>query len=317
MAGTVQGEAFPGTLPLIASERLMGFDRTPMTQWRKLLLVCCVLLLSACSGTTFVYNRLDFILPWYVDDYAELNTQQDAYLDELLDPFLAWHRSQELPAYVTIIDGIESRLDEPVTEQDIATIVAEFEEAYLRLEGEALDWLLKLGGQLSDEQINDFIVVLWEKQTEFEEEYLERSDEEFYEESYENLVDNAEEYLGNLSKVQREQLLVSSRELMRSDDAWLSERADWLTELEVLLERKPGWEQRVREAIAARRENLSPDYVRIYEHNMGVIFETVARLLNERSDRQGGHLLARLEDLREDVETLIAQGEDSNAAPAG
>jgi hypothetical protein len=264
-----------------------------------------------------VYNRLDFILPWYVDDYAELNTQQDAYLDELLEPFLAWHRRQELPAYVSIIDGIESRLDEPVTAQDIATIVAEFEEAYLRLEDEALDWLLKLGGQLSDEQVDDFIVVLWDKQGEFEDEYLERSDEEFYEESYENLADNAEEYLGSLSKAQREQLLASSRELMRSDKAWLSERADWLKELEDLLEREPGWEQRVRDAIAARRENLSPDYERIFEHNMDVIFETVAQLLNERSDRQSSHLLARLVDLREDVETLIAQGEGSRGAPAG
>ena len=30
-------------------------------------------LLGACSSTTFVYNRLDSILPWYLDDYVDLN----------------------------------------------------------------------------------------------------------------------------------------------------------------------------------------------------------------------------------------------------
>jgi hypothetical protein len=288
-----------------------------MLRRRTLCLLFSLLLLGACSGTTFVYNRLDFILPWYVSDYAELNTQQDAYLDELLEPFLAWHRSQELPAYVTIIDDMESGFDEPVTAEDVARIFSEFEEAYLRLEDEALDWLLKLGGQFSDEQINDFVAVLWEKQAEFEEKYLERSDKEFYEESYENLVDNAEEYLGSLSQEQREQLRMSSQQLIRSDGAWLGERADWLRELEVLLEREPGWERRVKDAVAVRRENLSPEYVRIYENNMDVIFVAVAELLNGRTDRQSRHLLARLVDLREDFETLIAQGDGSALTPAG
>ena len=51
--------------------------------------IACLLCLAACSSTTFVYNRLDTILPWYVDDYVELNREQDKYLDGLLTPFLA------------------------------------------------------------------------------------------------------------------------------------------------------------------------------------------------------------------------------------
>ena len=47
-----------------------------MQQFR-ILTLALLLLLGACSGTTFVYNRLDFLLPWYVDDYAELNGEQE------------------------------------------------------------------------------------------------------------------------------------------------------------------------------------------------------------------------------------------------
>ena len=60
----------------------MGLDLTLMWRWCRGILLCSLLLLGACSGSNFVYNQLDFILPWYVDDYAELNTKQDAYLEE-------------------------------------------------------------------------------------------------------------------------------------------------------------------------------------------------------------------------------------------
>jgi hypothetical protein len=39
----------------------------------KTFLVLTLFLLSGCSSTTFFYNRLDFILPWYLDKYVDLN----------------------------------------------------------------------------------------------------------------------------------------------------------------------------------------------------------------------------------------------------
>ena len=118
-----------------------------MSRLNRIGLVCILLLLGACSSTTFVYNRLDFLLPWYLDDYAELNRAQDQYLDELLAPFLAWHRAEELPRYIEIIDQIDASLDQPLTADEVALISAEFESAWFRLEGEALDWLLDLGAK--------------------------------------------------------------------------------------------------------------------------------------------------------------------------
>lgn len=267
-----------------------------------------ILLLGACSGTTFVYNRLDFLLPWYVDDYADLNSEQELYLADLLAPFLAWHRTQELPAYSEIITAIEDSLTQPQTPAGIAAIFARMEAAWLRLEGQALDWLLDLGAQLSEEQIAGFLEQMQEQQDEFEEKYLTRSDEAFYNDSYDNLVDNAKEYLGALSDEQRKLLREASQQLLRSDQAWLQERALWLKQLGDLLKREPQWQQRVRDAVAERRENPSPEYRRIYEHNMGVIYQLIAALLNGRSAQQDAFLRDKLDELRKDLDTLIEQG---------
>lgn len=276
--------------------------------FRTCLLAIVLLLLGACSSTTFFYNRLDFLVPWYVDDYVDLDSRQKQHLDGLLEPFLAWHRYRELPDYLKILQSFESTLDQPQTPQMIAHVFNEFESAWLRLEGESLDWLLDLGGQLSDEQIEELIEELWERQEEYEEEYLERTDEEFYEDSYDSALENAREYLGPLSDAQREILFEFSRSLLRSDSAWLAARAQWLEELAVLLERKPQWQQRVRKAVAMQRENPSPEYSRIYEHNLTQIYEVIARILDGRSERQDRHLRDSLSSLQEDLEKLIAEG---------
>ncbi len=281
---------------------------TAFARWSRVCVFGGLLLLGACSSTTFVYNRLDFLLPWYVDDYVDLNQQQKQYLDGLLEPFLVWHRSRELPDYLKILEGVEDNLNRPQTPAMIAAVFGEFEAAWLRLEGESLDWLLDLGAQLSDEQIAELMEELQERQDDYEDKYLERTDEEFYQDSYDDSLDNAREYLGPLSDPQRELLYAFSRSLLRSDRAWLQARAQWLSELGVLLERKPGWQLRVRAAVAAQRESPSPEYKRVYDHNLKAIYAVVAQLLNGRSEQQDSHLRDRLSSLSEDLRSLMAEG---------
>ena len=281
---------------------------------RKYLLVLLLVLIGGCSSTTFIYNRLDFILPWYLDDYVDLNRAQDAFLDEQLEPFLAWHRSEELPLYVDILDNVDAALDTQLTSQDIEALSLQIEQAWFRLEARALDWLLSLGGELSDEQVQEFLGELWKKQEKYEKKYLDRSDEEYREDSFESMLDNTQDYLGRLDSTQKQVLEDASGELIRSDGIWLTERADWLRRLEVFMQREPGWEQRIRDAVANRSDTLSEEYVQLYEHNLQVIYAALAEVLNSRTEKQDRRLRNRLDDLRKDLETLIAQGRERAAA---
>ena len=285
---------------------------------RNFLLILLLLTLVGCSGTTFIYNRLDFILPWYLDDYVDLNRGQDAFLDEQLAPFLAWHRMEELPRYLEILDDIDATLDRDrdLTASDIEAISLEIERAWFRLEERGLDWLLALGGELSEEQVQEFLAALWKKQEKYEKKYLERSDAEYREDSYDSLVDNLQDYLGKLDKSQKQLLEEASGQLIRSDATWLRERGDWLRRLETLMQREPGWEQRLREALASRSDTVSEEYVQLYEHNLQVIYTALAQVFNSRTAKQDERLRGRLADLRKDFQTLIEQGREKGLAPA-
>ncbi len=271
-------------------------------------MLACVLCLGACSGTTFVYNRLDTILPWYVDDYVELDATQERQLEEILRPFLHWHRQQELPRYVELLNQLDSSLDHEVTPTDLANIYDEMQVAWLRLEQESLDGLLELGASLSDAQVQEFLAYMRERQDEYEEEYLTRSGSEYREEIYDNFADTLEDYLGRLTTEQKERLRQAVAEFERADEVWLQERAASIERLAVMLQREPGWQERVREAVKRRGETVSPRYQEVYQHNLDAVFAAVAGVLNSRSERQDRYLREELAGLREDLETLIAQG---------
>ena len=268
-------------------------------------LIVCLLLLPACSSTTFIYNRLDFLLPWYLDDYVDLSRTQKDYLDELLEPYLSWHRREELPRYLAILDQIDDSLDRTMEQQDVADISLAFEDAWTRLESEGLNWMLQLGARLSNEQIAAFLQELQEQQQEYEEKYLARSEDEYREDTYDSLVDNFQDYLGRLEPEQKQVLKDTSAAMQRSDSAWLEERAAWLVKLETLLQRKPGWQQRLRDTLDAREENHSSKYRQVYEHNVAQINRAIVTVLNSRTERQNRRLRKKLDNFREDIQTLI------------
>lgn len=269
-----------------------------------LLLVC----LAGCSSTRFAYNRLDFLVPWYLGDYVSLERSQEDLLDSELDQFLDWHRREELPRYIALLDRLQAMLERDLNQDDMVSLTAEGERAVYRLQERALDWMLVLGAELRDEQLAEFIAALREQQTEFEEEYLERDDAEYRDDACEHLRDNARKYLGRLQREQKAGLLAACDELRRADSLWLEARAEWVGRLETLLQRQPGWEEDLREALAQRGETVSAAYRTTYDHNTRVIQLAVADLLNSRTERQDTHLRRKLGKLRRDLVALVEQG---------
>ena len=274
---------------------------------RKTVLAGMLLTLVGCSSTTFFYNRLNIIIPWYVGKYVDLSRDQKKFLDQQLEPFLYWHRREELPQYLELLDEIENILDGQVNQEQVAAIAGGFEGAWLRIEIRGLEWMLSLGEALSREQMAAFMTALREKQVEYEEEYLSRSEEEYRKDAYENLEDSSQDFFGRLDWGQRGILEQAANQLQRSDAIWLRERSRWLDRMEVILQREQGWQQAMRDALANREESTSADYLAVYEHNSQAIYAALAKLANSRSEKQDKRLRKQLADLREDIESLIAK----------
>ena len=274
-----------------------------------------VLIATGCS-TTFTYNRLDWLIPWYVDGYVDLTREQRQLLRERLEPTLQWHREEELARYLEILDGIESDLSGPVSAAQVSRWVEEILEAAGRIEQSMMTVALDFGSNISDQQMDEFIEKLWEQQQEYEEEFLTRNDEEYRQDNYENLVDFMQEYLGRLSEPQKTVLADAASSMQRFDSAWLEERAAWLKTLEPLLQRQSDWQEQVHRAYSEREDKRTPEYQAILQNNMEVVTDAIAQVLNLASEQQRDKALNEIEDWRRKIRKLIGSDHDADESVA-
>jgi hypothetical protein len=276
---------------------------------KKLLPIFLACLLSGCSNT-FIYNRLDWVIPWYVSDYLNLDsTQKKSFKTQLL-PLLDWHRNEELQTYLVFLDSIESDLDKPITKAVVSAWADKLIAAYNRLKQRGIPLALNMGKQMSDLQLQYFIEDMYQRQEQLEEEYLTRSEEEFRQQTYDNFEEGASDFIGRLGKAQRLRLQQAAAEIKRFDEAWLAQRLSWLQHAEKILQREPGWQQEGRILLTSREEFESPAYKAANLHNEQVIYAAIADVIEARTEKQDKRVREEISNFRHDIEQLIAQGQD-------
>ena len=275
---------------------------------RRLMQPLCLLLCLALAGCSaeFFYSRLDWMIARHIEDYVRLEPAQRQTLDGLLKSLLAWHREEELPRYTALLQRIEQDAAAELTAAAVQAWYGEALAAWERIEAQALPMTFALGRALSDAQIAEFIAAIRKEQAEFEEKFLERSEIEYRDDVRGYFRDNLSDRLGRLVPAQQERIDAAVADMRRNDREWLAERARGVEALAAILAlRAPGWEDAVRDAMDAIRENPGPGYAETFAHNQTVIHSAIAEVLNLRTEKQSRRLKHSLAALRRDLDSLI------------
>ena len=289
---------------------LMAPSRGGLRRGVRLLVWCCLLLtLTGCSATQFIYNRVDVLVRWYLDDYVSLDRDQRVQFDERLDIFLEWHRREELPEYVVLLDDALTILDNGVSLDATRDMADRIELAAIRFQDPFLELLLSTGKDLRQEQRVEFIDNMMVKQEEFEADRLARSDDEYREDLEKRFDKQLSRYMGPLTSVQTDRITAGVADMTRLDRFWLEDRRVWIEALsDILLQAADDWPDQVRALIAGREEALLPAYRQGIDHNGEVILQLSRDVLISRTDKQDRKLRGKLLALRDDLAALAAQG---------
>ena len=271
----------------------------------RLLLACLITVLMLAGCTSFAYNRLDWLIPWYVNGYVDLTGDQRKLLRKKLTSPLNWHREKELANYTDILNQIETDLDGEVTADTVRRWADEVFEAAVRVQRSLLVVALEFGEQVSDEQVEEFVVSLWERQEEMEKEFSARSNAEYFDDDYDSLVETLERFLGRLNTEQKNILRETSNQLVRFDKAWLEEGRAWLKKMENLLQRESGWQEAILLAYDDRTGLRSAEYRAAFEHNMGLVTQAYAEVIGIMSERQHKKAKNEFDDLRRMLTKLM------------
>ena len=282
--------------------------KTPivLNSFIKKILLFSLIFLVGCSSTTFIYNRIDFLLPWYLESYVDLNQEQRQKLNELLEPFFEWHREEELPKYVKIIEDFESILDEKIELASIEAITHEVEQSWFRLEDNMIAWVIPMTRELSNEQITEFLQTMQTKTAQNENKYLSRNLQTYQNDNYKRIRKNLRRFIGGMNKDQLDLIDIASKEMIRVDGQWIDNRKALIENLKVILKRGEGWELDL-ENITHRDDKVASNYRRTYSHNIAVNERLFVEILNSRTEKQDKKLRSQLLRYKTDIKTLIAQ----------
>lgn len=271
-----------------------------------LLSIFLTLCLSSCS-TGFVYNNLDWLVHWYIDDYVDLSAEQKTAFDKYMQQWLDWHRSQELDAYRQHLQQLKSRIEQTPLSQE--NWLSEFERVRIhwrRLLQEVSGDISTLALKLDDEQIDSIFEELEKRNHDREERYKSRTESR----RTEKLEQDIEQWIGPLSEQQKELVRRYSAKLKSNFEEWMEYRRRWQSEArQILLKREDteSWRGVMADVMLDPRQFEHQHYREQSRHNRLVYASLLAELHADLTERQKVHLQEEIDDLLRELSDLMGE----------
>jgi len=180
----------------------------------------------ACSSKV-AYHYLDWIIEWYIADYVTLDDTQEWLLRDALKKGLSWHKSSQLPLYVSSLDQLKGDIESELTQQELLAYVDTYNGFWLNIRTYVIPAAMNLLTTLTPEQINQLMENLEEKNQEHEDEYANKPIETRYKERSERMIERLEHWIDDLSPAQRRTVQQWSRELKPISKQWIANRRHW------------------------------------------------------------------------------------------
>jgi hypothetical protein len=263
----------------------------------------CLYLLAGCSSE-FLYNRVDRLAQFYIERYIDLDRDQSNILRVSLENLREWHRQDELSEYREFLNQIETDIQDDITRETVAGWMSKARTAYFRIRDKAIPSLIEVAVTLTPTQVEEFSVKLEKRNRELEKEYLSRDEAEYHESIFEEMDDGLNYWLGKLTDNQKQRLEETAGGIERLDARWLTGRRSWQSRIITELERKPGWQDRLRALIMSRTVYTDRDDIDASNRNEQRIYAAVADVMNMRTEKQQQKLLKKLREWEGNLASL-------------
>lgn len=226
-----------------------------------LITLAATVMLSGCSFMRAGYDRLDWLTLVWTDRYMDFSSEQKEALRPQLKQLLAWHRQNELPAYLSLI---ETKLEPLLQKDEIAP--AEWLELMdlLKLRYDALarragEQAEPLVGSLEADQIAALKASYEKSNVKFRKKHLDPSLQEIREKRAEDFAELIDDWIGKLSDAQWQAVNQSYQRRTIDNTLWWEERLVRQQLVLKALQRKNGETgPRLSEAFLALLDPVSP-----------------------------------------------------------
>lgn len=277
-----------------------------------------VALLTSCSTTKLVYNRLDWLVSWEIGKYVELEGRSKLLFDSGFAALWHWHRSTQLAAYAKDLREIAAAAQGPVDE---AQLRGWFERADVHaghLFDEALPPVAQVLQSLDDAQVARMLERMAEQRKEEAEDESEHTPEEALERRVRATTRGLRRWLGSASEGQK--ALVREWAASRRDnpEAWARYGENWSRAFTQTLAARaePDFEARLKKLFTDADLPEAAEVDALNAHNRDAFIRFLGKLAPTLDAKQRRRFHHALDALAEDLDDLAAQAGNARAPAA-
>jgi hypothetical protein len=208
----------------------------PLTRQAKAFFIALlVLIITACSFKT-LYNQLDYLIPSYLEGLVSLDDVLEKKVEQRSQLVINWHRNTQLKQYADWLRTLQHDVGPQLTEaqllQHIATLDF-FWQSLLEKVNEEMAGLLPL---LNSEQRKELFASIADKNQDFSDDYIEPDEAERIDSFTESMLDNYENWLGELTEKQEKAIELAASELRSTAALRLQQRLLWQQGIQDILD---------------------------------------------------------------------------------
>lgn len=255
-------------------------------------------IISACSFKT-VYNRLDYLMPEYVEGVVTLDDALEQRLDERTALLLQWHRNTQLKQYANWLQSLQQDVNGQLTAERLGQHIARMEQFWLALVIKLNDEMAYLLPLLDAEQRKELFAYLDETNEEFREEFIDRDDGERIEDYAERIIDTYENWIGELSDSQTLAVEQGASSLISTAEHRLARRLEWQQGIRDILassDSRYDKSQRLRAFLAGFEHDPDGPIKEAAEFNRKIIIGLTVEIANSMTQDQKHHFTSKTDD---------------------
>ncbi|WP_241027165.1 DUF6279 family lipoprotein [Variovorax sp. RKNM96] len=162
--------------------------------------------LGACSAIRLAYNNLPEVSYWWLDGYFDFDSTQSPKVRDELAQLLAWHRQNELPKVITLLQEAQSLAPGEVTPAQACGFADSIRERLLAVTERAEPATTDLALSLSESQLQQLERKYAKLNNEYRKDWLDRTPAQVQEKRYDQFLDRMEDFYGRLTAEQRDLL---------------------------------------------------------------------------------------------------------------
>ncbi|MCG6540359.1 DUF6279 family lipoprotein [Pseudomonas sp. KSR10] len=272
-----------------------------------LLLITVCVVLAGCSRMNLAYRNLHLLIPWSLNDYLDMNRDQQQRLRAQLRDHLSWHCRTQLPAYLKAIERLQNQVGQgDINEARLRAHYQSAKQAIQTIAVEITPTTTQMLRDLDDEQISELSEAFAKDRREREKKYLQPPLEQQIRERAQRMTERVEQWLGSVNAVQRQRILAWAHTLGDQNRFWLANRAQWQQALSEALAKRheEGFDNRIAKLLQDRESFWTTDYRDAFARTEQAAFHLVNDLYALSDTDQRRHLEAQLGDLHKDLSSL-------------